>query len=69
MAQVKARGTIPADGSVSESVAADSGFVDTIVTDSSVVDTLVAGEYPSVAIMESPVRSVEGPSERGTDSG
>ena len=69
MAQVKARGTIPADGSVSESVAADSGFVDTIVTDSSVVDTLVAGEYPSVAIMESPVRSVEGPSERGTDFG
>ena len=69
MAQVKARGTIPADWSVSESVAADSGFVDTIVTDSAVVDTLVAGEYPSVAIMESPVRSVEGPSERGTDFG
>ena len=40
---------------------------DTVAADSIAVDTLVAGEYPSMAIMESPVRSVEG--QRETEEG
>lgn len=65
MAQVKTGESLAAVPAVLP--AAETVTVDTVAADSVAVDTLVAGEYPSMAIMESPVRSVEG--QRETESG
>lgn len=65
MAQVKTGVTLPASRTMQP--VADTVAVDTLAADSVAADTLVAGEYPSLAIMESPVHSVDG--QRDVESG